>query len=101
HSRRAGLFTDLWFDVRVAARSLRATPGFVAVVALTFAVGIGLNSAVYSVVDAYLFRPMDVPYGRELVILGQTDEALPGPHELSYPNYVDIRNDTSVFAALA
>jgi len=76
---RREVFSDLWQDVRVAARSLARTPGFVAVVTLTLAVGIGMNSAVYSIVDAYLFRPLPVPHGKELVVLAQSDAALSAP----------------------
>jgi len=104
HARRIArreVFSDLWQDVRVAARSLARAPGFVAVVTLTLALGIGLNTAVYSIVDAYLFRPLPVPYGKELVVLAQSDAALAAPHEMSYPNYLDFRRDTTVFGDLA
>ena len=100
YSRRQALFTDLWQDVRIAARSLRRSPGFVVVVSLTLALGIGLNSAVYSLVDAFMFRPMPVPNGKDLVILAQSDPALSAPHELSYPNFNDFRADTSIFRHL-
>jgi predicted permease len=99
--RRGAAFADVWQDVRVAVRSLRRAPGFVAVVSITLALGIGLNSAVYSLVDAFLFRPMPVANGKALVVLAQTDAALPAPHELSYPNYRDYRSDTSIFRSLA
>ncbi|HXT15716.1 MAG TPA: ABC transporter permease [Gemmatimonadaceae bacterium] len=98
---RVELFTDLWQDIRVAARSLARVPGFVIVVALTLSLGIGLNSAIFSIVDAYLFRPIPVPNGNALVLLGQTDAALPAPHEMSYLNYLDYRADTSIFSALS
>src|SRR5262245_57837024 len=98
--RRGAILTDVWQDVRIAARSLRRSRGFVAVVSITLALGIGLNSAVYSVVDAYLFRPMPVPNGKDIVILAQTDAALAAPHELSFPNYKDYRSDTSIFREL-
>jgi predicted permease len=100
-SARREVFSDFWQDVRVAARSLARAPGFVAVVTLTLALGIGLNTAVYSVVDAYLFRPLPVPYGKELVILAQSDAALAAPHEMSYPNYLEFKRDTAVFGELA
>jgi putative ABC transport system permease protein len=98
--RRGAMLTDAWQDVRIAARSLRRSPGFVAVVSITLALGIGLNSSVYSLVDAYLFRPMPVPNGKDVVILAQTDAALPEPHEMSFPNYKDYRADTSIFLEL-
>src|SRR5262245_23434134 len=100
YSRRQALFTDLWQDIRNAARSLRRSPGFVVVVSLTLALGIGLNSAVYSLVDAFMFRPMPVPNGKDLVVLAQSDPALSAPHELSYPNFNDFRADTSIFRHL-
>src|SRR5207342_725412 len=80
-TRRSELFTDIWQDVRIAARSLSRSPGFVVIVAVTLALGIGLNSAVYSLRDAFLFRPMPVANGKDLVILGQTEPALTAPHE--------------------
>ena len=101
HAARRETFSDLWQDVRVTMRSLARAPGFVAVVTLTLALGIGLNSAVYSIVDAYLFRPMPVPNGREIVVLAQSDAALSAPHELSFPNYRDFRRDTAIFRDLA
>ena len=99
-TRRNEVLADVWQDVRIAIRSLSRSPGLVAIVALTLALGIGLNSAVYSLVDAYLFRPMPVANGKDLVVLAQTDAALSAPHEMSYPNYKDYRADTSVFRSL-
>jgi predicted permease len=101
YQRRSNLLVDFWQDVRIAARSLARSPGFVAVVALTLSLGIGLNTAVYSIVDAYLFRPLPVPAGDRLVVMGQTDAALPQPHEISYLNYLDYRDDEQIFESLA
>ncbi len=99
-AHRNELFIDLWQDVRIATRSLARSPGFVAVITLTLALGIGLNAAVYSLVDAYLFRPKAVANGKDLVVLAQTDAALAAPHELSYLNYKDYRADTLIFRSL-
>jgi len=100
-THRTEVFSDLWQDIRIAARSLARAPGFVLTVTLTLSIGIGLNSAVYSIVDAYLFRPMPVANGKDLVVLAQTDAALAQPHEMSFPNYKDFASDTAVFRALA
>ena len=99
-TRRANVMSDLGRDIRVALRALGRSPGLVAVVVLTFALGIGVTSAMYSVVDAYLFRPLPGAYGGQLVVLGRADHELPLPHPLSYPDYKDIRADTAVFASL-
>lgn len=59
-------------DVRVAARALRRNPGYAAVAVLTLALGIGGNTAVLSVVDGVLFRPLPFPEASELVAIHET-----------------------------
>jgi hypothetical protein len=87
--------------VRVAIRALRRSPGLVAVVTLTFALGIGVTGAVYSVVDNFLFKPLPGIHGSEIVVIGRTDDKATQPHELSFPDYRDFRADTTVFESLA
>jgi predicted permease len=100
-ARRAHLLADLAGDVRVAFRGLTRSPALVIVVVLTFALGIGVTSAIYSVVDAYLFRPLPGTDGASLVVLGRTEETIPQPHVLSFPDFRDYRADTAVFQSLA
>jgi predicted permease len=99
--RRAHLLAGLARDARIALRTLARSPGFVAIVALTFALGIGMTSAIYCVVDTYLFRPLPGTHGGALIVLGRTDKDIPQPHDLSYPDFQDYRADTAVFEALA
>jgi predicted permease len=99
--RRANFAAGLSRDVRVAVRSLARAPGLVAVVTLTLALGIGLTSATYSVVDAFLFQPLAGVNTSELVVLGRTDSEVQRPHEVSFPDYRDYRADTSTFESLA
>jgi predicted permease len=99
--RRAHLASDLLGDVRVAVRSLTRTPGLVAVVVLTFSLGIGVTGAMYSVVDNLLFKPLPGAHGASLVVLGRTEERLMQPHDLTFPDFRDYRADTTVFASLA
>jgi len=100
NARRAHFAGDILGDVRVSIRALRRSPGLVAVVGLTFALGIGVTGAMYSVVDNLLFKPLPGRDGAGLIVLGRTEERLPQPHELSYPDYRDYRADTTLFASL-
>ena len=98
--RRVHVADDLLRDARVALRGLRRSPGLVAVVTLTFGLGIGITSAIFSVVDTYLFRPLPGRNTASLVALGRTDRAIPVPHDLNYPDFEFYRADTTTFSAL-
>ena len=60
---------DLWRDMRYAARMLARTPAFTAVAVLSLALGIGANTAIFSVVDALMLRPLAVPEPERLILL--------------------------------
>src|SRR5437867_11628157 len=86
----------LWQDVRYGARMLRKNPGFTAVAVLTLALGIGANTAIFSVVDAVLLRPLAYPDSGQLVWLSERGPDWSGG-PISYPNFTDWRNQQSVF----
>ncbi|MEK6301933.1 MAG: ABC transporter permease [Acidobacteriota bacterium] len=88
----------LWQDLKFGVRALIKNPGFAAVAVITLALGIGVNSTVFSIVNAYLFQPLPVKDPDQLVALGTKDSTFEVPYEMSYPNYEDIRDRTDVFS---
>jgi putative ABC transport system permease protein len=89
-------------DVRYALRSLGKSPGFTAVAVLTLALGIGFNTAVFSVVDAAVFRPLAYAKPAELVRLIDTNPSRGIDRFSSSPlNFVDWRSQNRTLAAMA
>jgi putative ABC transport system permease protein len=87
-------------DLRFAFRQLRKTPGFTFIAVLTLALGIGANTAIFSVIYAVLLQPLPYPQGDRLVILTETDTNMP-QISVAYPNYLDWKRDQTVFENIA
>jgi macrolide transport system ATP-binding/permease protein len=83
-------------DVRYALRTLRKSPGFTLVCILTLGLGIGANTAIFSVVNALILRPLPVERPNELAFLENVHY---GPGQ-SFPNYKDLRDRNQTFAGL-
>jgi|HubBroStandDraft_3_1064219.scaffolds.fasta_scaffold00797_2 predicted permease len=87
-------------DLGYGLRMLRAHPGFTAVAVLTLAIGIGANTALFSVVDGVLLAPLPFPHPEQLVRLHQSAPSFAsGP--ISYPNFRDWQRANRTFSALA
>ena len=79
-------------DIRDGFRSLAKNPGFAAVAILTLALGIGMTTAIFSVVDAVLLRPVPVADMDRLVMVWETDRASGTTHEpASLPDFLDFK----------
>jgi macrolide transport system ATP-binding/permease protein len=94
---RTGAFLEsLLQDLRFAIRSLRRTPGLTGFVVITLALGIGMTSATFSMVDALIFRPYPVPHPNSVVTLVSTTHDSPFD-DFSYREYFDILNKTKSY----
>ena len=94
--RRMHWLTDLLDDAHYAIRSLRRTPELTAFVVITLALGIGMTSAPFSMVDALIFRPYPVPHPSGVVTLVSTshDHSF---DQFSYREYLDVRGNTKSY----
>jgi predicted permease len=89
---------SIWTDVRFAWRQLRRSPGFTFAAIATMALAIGANAVVFSVMNAFLLRPLAVPDPESLYSLQHGNE---NSGYISYPNYVDLRDRNRSFDGLA
>ncbi len=91
--RGGGSLNAFFSDIRFAFRNFVRAPVFAAVAIITLALGIGANTAIFSIVDGILLRPMEFPKPTQLVTVWSDYTERNGPLRewLSYPNYVDMR----------
>src|SRR5271154_1706860 len=86
-------------DLRLALRQLRKAPGFTFTAVLTLALAIGANAIVFSVLNALVLRPLDVPRSENLFML-QRDYNQENSPSQSYPDYLDLRDQNRSFDSL-
>ena len=103
--RRVNYIDDLLRDVRYAARNLRRSPGFATLVVLIMALGIGANTAVFSVVNAVLLKPLSYQDPDRIVTLSDSWRTGEAPTDLSKQvsilNFQDWHDQSSSFEAMA
>src|SRR5512136_912820 len=88
-------------DVRFGLRMLARNPGFTAVAVLTLALGIGVNTAIFTVANSLLLRPLPVEQPDRLVAVFMTHKGDDTLNPSSYPDYLDLRDRNQVFSGVA
>lgn len=89
-------------DLRYGVRMLAKSPGFAAVAILTLALGIGANTAIFSVINAELLRPLPYPHSERLVSVATANSRIHTTNgAVSYPDFVDWRSQSNVFDGFA
>lgn len=100
--RRAELFGQLRQDLKIATRRLRKSPGFSLVAIATLALGIGANSAIFSVVNTVMLRPLPYAEPDRLVQVWESEPSRGWDFfAMSQPNYLDYRDEQTTFQQLA
>src|SRR4051812_21790371 len=88
-------------DIRFAFRMLVKTPGFSVVAFLAIALGLGVNTSIFGIINTLLMRPLPVGNSRELVQIYTTDPHLDGRAPTSYLNFLDYAKENTVFTGTA
>ena len=96
--------TTLLQDVRYGLRMLRKSPAFTVIALITLALGIGANTAIFSIVNAVLLKPLPFPESDRLMFMTSAFEKQPGaakPFATSYPDFFDYRAQAKSFDGMA
>jgi len=88
---RSNMFGDLWQDLRYGARMLRKSPAFTAAVVITLSLGIGANTAIFSVVNTVLLQPLPIKDGARIVEL-RLQSRQNALSDFSYPDFIGLRD---------
>ena len=95
-------FETLMQDLRYSARALLKKPLFTLIAIVTLALGIGANTAIFSVVQTVLLQPLPFSEQERLVVIWKNDEATKHPFvEVSIPEFIDWQSQSQVFEHLA
>ncbi|MCZ6837395.1 MAG: ABC transporter permease, partial [Planctomycetota bacterium] len=96
------MIRNLFSDLKLAFRTLKKAPGFTIIAVLTLALGIGLNAAIFSLVNTIIFRPLPYAHADEIVQINRIDSSNPDDlPSFSYPDYLEYRDKIDAFRNLA
>ena len=99
---KINILADLWQDLRYGLRTLLKNPGFTIIAVIALALGIGANSAIFSVVNAVLLRPLPFKNPEQLVMVWENATHLGFPKNTpSPPNFLDWQRQNTVFTGMA
>ena len=99
---RGNIMADLWQDLRYSVRMLVKNPGFTAVAVIALALGIGANTAIFSVVNTVLLRPLPYRDPEQLMMVFEDSRAHGYPRDNpTIANFLDWRNQNTVFESMA
>src|SRR5262245_52929204 len=100
-NRRTNMLADLWQDLRYGARVLVKNPGFTAIVVLTLALGIGANTAIFTLINVVMLKSLPVSRPDELVVLTPNGgEASKGRQFIGQALWEQIRDQQDVFSGV-
>ena len=87
----------LWQDLRYGFRALLKSPWFTIIAVVTLALGMAVNTTVFSVVNGMLLRPLPVPHPSEITVLTTQQAGDSTPERFSYPDYQDVQKQSDAF----
>jgi predicted permease len=90
--------TSFWQDLRYAFRALRNSPWFAAIAVVTLALGIAVNTSIFSIINGFILRPLPVPHAEQLAVLSLQQAGDHALQKFSYPDFVDLRDQAGSVA---
>jgi predicted permease len=91
---------SFWQDIRFAFRALSKSPWFAALAVVTLALGIAVNTSIFSIINGFLLRPMPVPHPEQIAVLALQQSGDKDLQKFSYPDYLDLRDQSTSVADL-
>jgi putative ABC transport system permease protein len=94
------MIDTIWQDLRHGARMLVKNPGFTAIAVISIAIGVGANAAMFSFADGLVIRPLPVTRPGDVITIGGIASGTIGNTPLSYPDYIDVRDQNRSFGGV-